>query len=759
MKVDDSGAPWPYTFFEAVPPDKVDGPRWRCPGGICECHPTVEDAERIEHRVFFFDHKARRMPNARCRIIENGRLLNLETPFADDAGTVLLRLRPDTRELLVEWAPAHLPVNVRLPYRRRYHVDLGGDTDQAVHRRLHNLGYSAYATLAEDVVAFQRAYFQPTTGEASHVDVQLRLFHDEGALPPHGAASEDLETHGLSDARTPSATVVTSPGQPGPSGSVSAVATTTLRIELHRAFALFDEDFEAADEVEWPDLSEGNTISEPHQRHRYDPSGLLRMLYPTDSKRTWRLGGGVAGQDPVAEAKLTVSVLGRSDVELATDDRGVAVITLPSSASRQLVSVDVAPPDGQVNTTGKPAGPMLTDENSKADFLYRPFTIHLEVDATGAFVSDSVVLIPGTRPRFVKLIDSTADAPSGNRIQIDWRPDWMLSGKKKRASRRLEDPQDTPLNPFDLSLDEEERRFRAPPAVVIHQTGTHNLPFLRGFLSDSQVTGSHYLVDFDGFVIKLVDEYFKTNHAGGSLWRQRASVNQFSVGIETMHTDTLPFAPTTSSFEVRPRRFLKEQYTAIIRLCRELQEVYPVETRDVVGHMEEKVASAAEKAPGKPGLVLNGTLSRERVGCPGDYFEWQRLEEGDVALERRFFPMTPPDFGPLANLHPFLLEMLMTTSTPARGTKSEAIRVFKQLLFDIGYSVTRTPTSRERLDDRFDTAMLEAIRAFQTRHFSGHRRRYRLFKPFGAERNFPEAGTLDTETMRAIVEVWWAVHQ
>ena len=215
------------------------------------------------------------------------------------------------------------------------------------------------------------------------------------------------------------------------------------------------------------------------------------------------------------------------------------------------------------------------------------------IDPSGALIAEQCMTMPGTpKPRFVRVISATPNGPRGGEILVDWRPDWMRAGKQKAVKERALDPKDTPINPFDATLDRDEVLKRAPPVVVIHQTGTHNLQFLPGFLLDSTVEGIHYVVDYDGFVIKVVDELFRANHAGTSVWEQKVGANHFSVGIETMHSDTTPFAPTTGqSFRVTPRRFTKEQYDAFARLLGELRARYPITRRRMRGHMEVLVIS------------------------------------------------------------------------------------------------------------------------------------------------------------------------
>jgi hypothetical protein len=245
-------------------------------------------------------------------------------------------------------------------------------------------------------------------------------------------------------------------------------------------------------------------------------------------------------------------------------------------------------------------------------------------------------------------------------------------------------------------------------------------------------------------------------------------VNQFSVGIETLHTDTIPFAPEKGDkVVVVPRRFMKEQYETLIRVCRELFDEYPIAARHVVGHMEVKVADASEKGPNVRSRIIDGTLSRERIGCPGDHFAWERLERAGVALSPLTFPpVLPGGFGPavqathaeiVANLTDVTL---ISPTTGGKPTSDSRVLTVKRLLFDIGYSIAKTLTKRSLLTPTFDGFLVEALRAFQTRHFSGRRRRYAIIGTASHEKGtFPPMSTLDRATIEKLEDVWWTVQQ
>lgn len=101
---------------------------------------------------------------------------------------------------------------------------------------------------------------------------------------------------------------------------------------------------------------------------------------------------------------------------------------------------------------------------------------------------------------------------------------------------------------------------------------------------------SHFLIRRDGNIVQFVPCSQRAWHAGVSTWQARTRCNDFSIGIELEGSDTVPFADA--------------QYTALIRLTRLLQRVYPI--RDIVGH--------SDIAPG-------------RKTDPGPFFDWARYRK------------------------------------------------------------------------------------------------------------------------------------
>lgn len=241
MQADESGAPWPYDDVEPAPDDEAK-PTWECPGGDCQCHAPKGEAEQDDHKVLFFDGAAKRMPGARCRVIEDGRLANKDAPYADGQGSVAVKLRKGSRVLELEWAPASLPTEPGYPYRKQYYLDLGDDRDTGVHRRLHNLGFSHHPSLAENIKDYQRTYLRKPTGEPGDVAVELAAFHDDGLLPPvpksAGNAAPGTRSSLVGDDTAGAPPAAGGAGGPAPAGgkkpqgAAAPIENTKLRVHV-----------------------------------------------------------------------------------------------------------------------------------------------------------------------------------------------------------------------------------------------------------------------------------------------------------------------------------------------------------------------------------------------------------------------------------------------------------------------------------------------------------------------------------------------
>jgi N-acetylmuramoyl-L-alanine amidase len=167
--------------------------------------------------------------------------------------------------------------------------------------------------------------------------------------------------------------------------------------------------------------------------------------------------------------------------------------------------------------------------------------------------------------------------------------------------------------------------------IVLHYTGMKDAASAIARLSDATAqVSSHYLINEDGQIVRLVDESRRAWHAGKSHWRGIDDVNSASIGIEIVNPG--------HEFGYRP--FTEAQYQALMPLMADLVDRYGITRGNIVGHSD--VAPA-------------------RKGDPGELFDWERLAKVRLALPRPHKYLTDPhwtDGGFLLALERFGYEVI-----------------------------------------------------------------------------------------------------
>ncbi len=105
---------------------------------------------------------------------------------------------------------------------------------------------------------------------------------------------------------------------------------------------------------------------------------------------------------------------------------------------------------------------------------------------------------------------------------------------------------------------------------------------------------SHYVVDEDGGVLRLVPEAERAAHAGISFWRGVEGLNETSIGIEIVNP----------GHEWGYRPFPPAQIAAVIALCRDILARHAIPARGVVAHSD---------------------IAPDRKQDPGELFPWEAL--------------------------------------------------------------------------------------------------------------------------------------
>ena len=175
--------------------------------------------------------------------------------------------------------------------------------------------------------------------------------------------------------------------------------------------------------------------------------------------------------------------------------------------------------------------------------------------------------------------------------------------------------------------------------IVLHYTGMVDMQSALDRLTSPEAkVSSHYLVDEDGTIYRLVDESNRAWHAGKSRWRGVGDVNSASVGIEIVNP----------GHEFGYRDFPDEQMASVIPLVADIKDRHGIGRGNVVGHSD--VAPARKEDPGE--LFPWWELAKRRLALPSptrDLIDPYWTDAGFLlALERFGYDVTDSDKAVIA---------------------------------------------------------------------------------------------------------------
>jgi N-acetylmuramoyl-L-alanine amidase len=138
--------------------------------------------------------------------------------------------------------------------------------------------------------------------------------------------------------------------------------------------------------------------------------------------------------------------------------------------------------------------------------------------------------------------------------------------------------------------------------LILHYTGMQSAREAIDRLCDpASRVSSHYIVDEDGGIWRLVPEERRAFHAGVSCWRGHRGLNGRSIGIEIVNP----------GHDWGYRDFPVLQLAATCDLCLSILARHPIPQRNVVGHSD---------------------VAPDRKQDPGERFDWAGLAANGVGL-------------------------------------------------------------------------------------------------------------------------------
>ncbi|MDQ4140175.1 MAG: N-acetylmuramoyl-L-alanine amidase, partial [Bacteroidota bacterium] len=140
--------------------------------------------------------------------------------------------------------------------------------------------------------------------------------------------------------------------------------------------------------------------------------------------------------------------------------------------------------------------------------------------------------------------------------------------------------------------------IRKPNYVVIHHTAQSSTSqTLKTFTQPSTQVSAHYVIDRNGKIYHMLNDYLRAWHAGAGKWGNNTDINSSSIGIELDNNGAEPFA--------------ESQISSLLKLLAILKKTYAIPAANFIGH--------ADIAP-------------TRKADPNATLPWQRLAEQGFGL-------------------------------------------------------------------------------------------------------------------------------
>ena len=195
-------------------------------------------------------------------------------------------------------------------------------------------------------------------------------------------------------------------------------------------------------------------------------------------------------------------------------------------------------------------------------------------------------------------------------------------------------------NYYSPNFDKKKRSIKMIKIIVIHYTGMQSERESISRLCDfKSKVSSHFVINENGKVYRLVQDRQIAWHAGKSCWGKYKQLNKNSIGIELVN----------KGHRFGYSNFKKKQLLSLIKICKFLIKKYKIKKKNILGHSD---------------------ISPLRKIDPGEKFPWQLLAKKNIGI-----------------WHNYNLSLLRKFRRLKVSTQKEKIRFIKNLR-RIGYCVS-----------------------------------------------------------------------
>ena len=155
---------------------------------------------------------------------------------------------------------------------------------------------------------------------------------------------------------------------------------------------------------------------------------------------------------------------------------------------------------------------------------------------------------------------------------------------------------------YSPNFNKKKRSINSIKIIIIHYTGmqSERESIIRLCNPKSKVS-SHFLINQNGKVYRLVQDNQIAWHAGKSCWGNYKNLNKNSIGIELVN----------KGHQFGYTHFRKKQLLSLIKICKILIKRYKIKKKNIVGHSD---------------------IAPLRKIDPGEKFPWNQLAKKKIGI-------------------------------------------------------------------------------------------------------------------------------
>ena len=155
---------------------------------------------------------------------------------------------------------------------------------------------------------------------------------------------------------------------------------------------------------------------------------------------------------------------------------------------------------------------------------------------------------------------------------------------------------------YSPNFNKKKRSIYSIKVIVIHYTGMQSERESMSRLCNTKFkVSSHFFINQNGKVYRLVQDKNIAWHAGKSCWGGYRQLNKNSIGIELVN----------KGHRFGYTNFKKKQLLSLIKICKNLVKKYKIKKKNIVGHSD---------------------ISPLRKIDPGEKFPWKLLAKKNIGI-------------------------------------------------------------------------------------------------------------------------------